>query len=138
MRMPAFLVVPITLVLLCTACVPSSDVPPVTGTTPTPAPSVSPQALVANPSSLTLSASALPPGGVYPSITVTQNAASSPPVVISAQSTCLTLGYTNIVSSSANGSSGTFQVQGTKMGNCVLVFGGVNGTTLTVPVTITS
>ena len=135
MRTPAIFLFGLPLVLLCTACVHQSDLPPIG---PTPTPSAGTAALVANPSSMTLSASAAAPGGVFPSITVTQNVSSSPPVLVTAQSTCLSSGYTNIVSSTASGNSGTWQVQALLMGNCVLVFGGINGTTLIVPITITS
>jgi hypothetical protein len=128
-----------TIALLFQAgCVQSQYVPSNFVGAPTPTATSAAPPLSANPTSLTLSASAIiPPNGVFPTLTISQNGATSPPFVIQAQSTCLTNGNLSIVNTFSGGFSSTYQVQGTKTGTCVLVFGGIGGATLVVPVTVT-
>jgi hypothetical protein len=93
----------------------------------------------ASPSALTISVSAFPSGGTsYPSLTVSQPGAAGAPAVITSQSTCITKGNINIYSTTSSGSATTIQVQPLVTGQCVIQFGGIDGVTLLVPVTITS
>ena len=120
------------IVLLLTGCLPSDEVAPAP-----PLPTPATQQLTANPPALSLSASALPAGGSYPTVTVTQAGVNSAPSLVTAQSTCISHGNVTIVTSTANGNSATFSIQALQTGSCVLVFGGINGATLIVPVTVT-
>jgi hypothetical protein len=130
------------LALLLSACVPSSEVPPIGNgpyPSPTPTPYSAAPAMQANPNALTLSISAWPAGGTtYPSLTISQPGAGSAPTVITTQSTCITKGNINIYSTASSGNSTTIQVQPLVSGQCVIQFGGIDGVTLLVPVTITS
>jgi hypothetical protein len=58
--------------------------------------------------------------------------------VITTQSTCITKGNINIYSTATNGNATTIEVQPLVSGQCVIQFGGIDGVTLLVPVTITS
>jgi hypothetical protein len=93
----------------------------------------------ASPSALTISKSAYPPGGTsYPSVTVSQPGANSAPSIINAQSSCIYNGNASIYSTSSVGNATTVQVQPLVTGQCVIQFGGADGVTLLVPVTITN
>jgi hypothetical protein len=120
--------------LLQTACVPNSEVPS-TVSPPTLPPSAGAGAITANPSALTMSASAVQPP--FTSIVVSQPAANAAPSMIAAQSTCLTDGDVALMNTASAGSSSTFQLLAITPGQCVLVFGGAQGVTLIVPVTVT-
>jgi hypothetical protein len=120
--------------LLQVACVPNSDVPSVV-TPPSMAPSTGAGALTANPDALTLSASAIQPP--YFSIAVAQPGSNAAPFMIAAQSTCLTSGDVAVMNTTTAGTSATFQLLAIQPGQCVLVFGGAQGVSLTVPVTVT-
>ena len=121
-------------VLLAAGCVPSSEVPSVVAVPTTPSSSVAPP-LAASPQALTTSLSAtFPP---YPSVGVSQPGASSVPYLISAQSTCLTNGFALLIADAQSGASIVVQIQPIHTGACVLEFGGTDGVTLIVPVTIT-
>ena len=136
MRGTLFVTIVASLGLLPAGCVPSSDVPPVTGV-PAPTPTAAPQQLVATPASLTLSlAMVVPPGGAYPGVTVTQEGASATPALVASQSTCLS-GYVTVVSDVQSGTSTTVQIAPLQTGQCVLEFQGASGMQLIVPVTIT-
>jgi len=141
MRRSASPLVAAAVALLLSGCVPNSEVPPV-GTplpSPTPTPYAAAPAMQAVPSSLTIGKSSYPAGGMsYPSVTVSQPGANSAPDVIAAQSTCMTNGNASIYSTSSSGSATTVQVQPLVIGQCVIEFGGVDGVTLIVPVTITN
>lgn len=142
MRRSASLTVAASIALLLSACVPSSEVPPV-GSSPlpsaTPTPNAAAPAMQANPNALTLSTSAWPAGGTsYPSLSVSQPGAGSAPYVIAMQSTCITRGDVDIYSTTSSGETTTIQVQPLLSGQCVIQFGGIDGVTLIVPVTITS
>lgn len=120
--------------LLAVACVPTSEVPSVVSAPGQPASSGA-GAINANPSALTLSASAIQPP--YSSIAVSQPAVNTAPSMIAAQSTCLTNGDVAVMNSSTAGSSATFELLAIQPGQCVLMFGGAQGVTLIVPVTVT-
>lgn len=125
------------LVLLVCACVPGSSVP--NNCCPPPESAQPLNQMQANPTALTMSVSAYPPGGSsYPSLTVMQSGAFSAPALDNAASTCISHGNASIFSTSSSGNSTTVQVQPLVHGQCVLQFDGVAGTTLIVPVTITS
>lgn|GEM_PF-4993441 len=142
MRRSARLTLATTFALLLCACVPSSEVPPIGNgpyPSPTPTPYAAAPAMQASPSALTISVSAFPSGGTsYPSLTVSQPGAAGAPAVITSQSTCITKGNINIYSTTSSGSATTIQVQPLVTGQCVIQFGGIDGVTLLVPVTITS
>lgn len=120
--------------LLQVACIPNSEVPSAV-TTPSIPPSAGAGAIVADPNALTLSASAVQPP--YSSITVSQPASNAAPSMIAAQSTCLTNGDVALMNAAAAGSSATFQLLAIQPGQCILMFGGAQGVTLIVPVTVT-
>ncbi|GEM_PF-6242325 len=120
--------------LLPVACVPNSEVPSVV-TPPGPPASGGAGAIIADPQSLALSASAIQPP--YSTITVSQPATNAAPSMIAQQSTCLTNGDVALMNTSAAGSSATFELLAIQPGQCVLVFGGAQGVTLIVPVTVT-
>ncbi|MGH7715101.1 MAG: hypothetical protein ACREML_03790 [Vulcanimicrobiaceae bacterium] len=142
MRRSASLTFAAALALLLSACVPSSEVPPVGNgpfPSPTPTPNAAAPAMQANPNALTISKSAWPSGGTsYPSLTVSQPGAGSAPSVITMQSTCIRRGEINIYSTTSSGDTMTIQVQPLLNGQCVIQFGGIDGVTLLVPVTITN
>ena len=119
---------------LAAGCVPSSEVPPVSGIPPTSPASTGTQ-LTSNPQALTVSVSATVPP--YPSVTVSQSGASTAPYLIQSQSTCLANGYMQLVTTTPSGSAATFELLGLHTGQCVLDFGGANGAALIVPVTLT-
>ena len=99
--------------------------------TPTPVPSAPP--MTANPAALVMSASA---SGTS-TITVSQLGANQAPVMIVSSSTCIGNNNAFVVSQTASGSTATFQLAGRNTGQCIFVFGGVGGITLTVPTTVT-
>ena len=136
-----FVLTAAALALILSSCVPSSEVPPIgtpTGS-PTPTPFAAAPAMQASPSALTMSKSSFPQGGTsYPSVTVSQPGVTAAPSVINAQSTCLTNGNASIYSASANGNATTVEVEPLVIGQCVIQFGGQDGVTLLVPVTITN
>jgi len=141
MRRSASFVLIAALALLMSSCVPSSEVPPIGSSlaSPTPTPSAVAPAMQASPAALTISLSSYPPGGTsYPGVTVSQPGANSAPSVISAQSTCISHGNAAIYSTSSSGNATTVQVQPLVTGQCVFQFGGSDGVTLLVPVTITN
>ena len=134
MRRTAVVAALSALALLPVACVPSSQVPSTVLPPGAPA-GAGAQPLSANPQAVTTSLSAVTPP--YPSISVSEPGAGSPPYLIAAQSTCLTNGEFPLIASAANGTTATFQFAAAATGQCVLVFGGQQGITLIVPVTIT-
>jgi hypothetical protein len=122
--------------LLLAACVSSRDVPPVgVVPAPTPSPPAAPSPLVATPQALNLSLSAIVPP--YPTLTVSQAAATGPPFIVAVQSTCLADGYVALIGTSQSGSAATFALQALRTGSCVFVFESLSGASLIVPVTIT-
>ena len=98
--------------------------------TPTPVPSAPP--MTANPAVLILSASASSPS----TLIVSQPGAVQPPFMILGSSTCLTNNNVFVFSQTTNISSSTFLLTGRNVGQCVLVFGGIGGVQLTIPVTV--
>jgi hypothetical protein len=117
-------------------CVRNAEVPNVY-VAPTATPTPGAPAMLANPAALTLSASApIPPNAAYPTVTITQQGAVSPPFVVIAQSTCLMNGNVFIVSTISTVNTSAFALQALRTGQCVLVFGGMGGAQLIVPVTV--
>lgn len=140
-RSASYILAIAALVLLVSACVPSSEVPPIGSSvpSPTPTPYAAAPAMQASPSALTISKSSYPSGGTsYPSVTVSQPGASAAPAVINAQSTCITNGNASIYSTTSSGNATTVEIQPLVTGQCVFQFGGQSGVTLLVPVTITN
>lgn len=134
MRRTAVVAVLSALALLPVGCVPNSEVPSAV-LPPGPPAGSGAQPLAASPQAIATSLSAVTPP--YPSITVSEPGAASAPFLIAAQSTCLTNGEFPLITTLPNGLTVTFQFAAVATGQCVVVFGGEQGITLIVPVTIT-
>ncbi|HEY1728079.1 MAG TPA: hypothetical protein VGG22_06890 [Candidatus Baltobacteraceae bacterium] len=139
-RSASFVLTVAAVTVLVAACVPGSEVPPIKSPiSAEPFPTATSTAMLANPSAMTISKSAYPSGGTsYPGVTVSQPSASVAPVVVTAQSTCITNGNMSIFSATPNGNATTVEVEPLVIGQCVIQFGGQDGVTLLVPVTITN